>query len=89
MKDFKYGDDASTEVKLLYNLICYSDPLKKSYKGYNFEEIKTCCYNEIKNKLGNDFDIKRTWNILISFKGGRYAMYGGDSEYYFPARWTD
>lgn len=48
MNDFKYGSDISTEVKLLHDMICYHDPLKKAYKGYNFEEIKTCFYNDIK-----------------------------------------
>lgn len=94
MKDFKYGSDASYEVRLLYNKIYYHnifDNKYKGYNGYNLDEIKDCFYNDMKVKLGKDFDIKEIWEILIEFIGGRYSMYNGkDGEgYYFPSKWTD
>jgi len=75
--------------KLLYSEIS-KDPLKKSYKGYNFEEVKSCIYDRVANIIKEDFDIEKAWNNLIGINAGRYTMFKGRSiDSYFPGHWTD
>lgn len=75
--------------KLLYSAIS-EDPLKKSYEGYNFEEVKSSIYDKVVDIIKEDFDIGKAWNDLISIKSGRYTMFEGRSaDSYFPGHWTD
>ncbi len=77
-------------MMLLYCMI-NSDPLKKAYDGYNFNEVKNVMYDKIKNNIEDDFNIEKAWNKLIGIKSGRYVMFEGrrGEGYYFPSQWTD